>query len=140
HDIGLFPCQAERWSESQDVSLRHGATNHAVLEQRCRDARSDLLFRFEEDTVVTVAYELDRRQQPLASYVSDMRVVAHRILEALNQVGADARRIGNKIHLVDQFEIGDAGGRAKRMGGIGPAMTNRAMGIRAPFQDAPDLL
>ena len=102
--------------------------------------RADLLRRIEERPIVAILDELDGAKHPLPADIADIGMVAERLSHRLPQIAADLAGIVDQAQLVDQLQVRDPRRRADRVGGVSPAMADRAELVRARFENLPDLL
>src|SRR5690606_39373704 len=139
-DVRLLAGQAKRWREAEYVALRHGAADHTAFGKCSGDLRSDLSGRVEELAVVAILDEFHGRQHALSAHLADMLVIGNGSGKLAAEIGAGLAGIPYKVELVNELEIGNACGRADRMGRIGPAMAYGAQLVRSLHQHLPDLV
>ena len=102
--------------------------------------------------VCAIAHQLDADHQPLAAHVADERVLLLQLAQAVEQVRADGRGIGDEriLQQLDRRVRGGAGHRiAAERAGVGTRRPGHDLGARAghaerqprrdPFGDVDDV-
>jgi hypothetical protein len=76
---------------------------------------------------VAVLHQFHGRQHALAAHLADIGVFAHGLAIVPRQVGADIARIRDEAEAVEKLQVRHTRRRADGMGGVGPAVAERAV-------------